>query len=94
MGPLLARWNHFLEHRFPLRPPSSGQAAAAASKEVTKGAGAPVENVQRIMLSSSGGATSNKVSITTLAKRVGADQAFMAPLGVSTRPTIYLSIVF
>lgn len=82
MGPILARWNHFLEHRFPLRPSPSGQ-AAAASKEVVKGAGAPVENVQRIMLSSSGGTTSNKVSITALAKRVGADQAFMAPLGLT-----------
>jgi protein Mpv17 len=80
MGPLLARWNHFLEHRFPLRPLST---QAAASKHVAKGAGAPVENVQRIMLSSTGGTTSNKVSITALAKRVAADQACMAPLGVS-----------
>jgi protein Mpv17 len=80
MGPLLARWNYFLEHRFPLRPPS---AQVTASKHVAKGAGAPVENVQRIMLSGSGGTTSNKVSITALAKRVGADQVCMAPLGVS-----------
>lgn len=80
MGPILARWNHFLEHRFPLRPLS---AQAAASKEVAKGAGGPVENVQRIMLSSSGGVTAGKVSIAALAKRVGADQAVMAPLGLA-----------
>lgn len=80
MGPILARWNHFLEHRFPLRPLS---AQAAASKEASKGAGAPVENVQRILLSSSGGVSRGKVSITALAKRVGADQAVMAPLGLT-----------
>lgn len=45
-------------------------------------ANGPVENVQRIMLSSSGGTQPSKVSVSALAKRVGADQAVMAPLGV------------
>jgi len=49
MGPLLGRWNRFLEHRFPLR----------------------------------GIATSNRVSISALGKRVAADQLFMAPIGLA-----------
>ncbi|KAJ8481110.1 hypothetical protein ONZ51_g6223 [Trametes cubensis] len=50
MGPLIGRWNFFLERHFPLRP--------------------------------LGGANPGKVSLRALARRVGADQLFMAPIGV------------
>jgi hypothetical protein len=74
MGPILARWNHFLEHRFPLRPGSSStKAGAAAGSHV-------VDNVQKAV--QGGQSNLGNVSITALAKRVGMDQAVMAPLGV------------
>ncbi|KIO29666.1 hypothetical protein M407DRAFT_242533 [Tulasnella calospora MUT 4182] len=47
MGPLIGRWNKFLEHAFPLR------------------------------------AAGGKVSFTSLAKRVAADQTMMAPVGMA-----------
>ncbi|KAI0670126.1 hypothetical protein C8Q78DRAFT_976574 [Trametes maxima] len=49
MGPLVGRWNFFLEHNFPLR--------------IQGGSG--------------------KVSLRALARRVGADQLFMAPIGLA-----------
>ncbi|RPD81770.1 hypothetical protein L226DRAFT_451219 [Lentinus tigrinus ALCF2SS1-7] len=49
MGPVIGRWNFFLEHNFPLR--------------------------------SIGG--SGKVSLRALARRVGADQFLMAPVGLA-----------
>ncbi|KAI0724326.1 hypothetical protein C8T65DRAFT_563362 [Cerioporus squamosus] len=49
MGPVIGRWNFFLEHHFPLR--------------------------------SIGG--SGKVSLRALARRVGADQLLMAPVGLA-----------
>ncbi|KAG8809229.1 hypothetical protein FRC17_003544 [Serendipita sp. 399] len=74
MGPFLARWNYFLERRFPLRQDGA--------KAIT---GAPVvQNVQNAMIKraqNSGGRTGN-VSLTALAKRVGMDQACMAPFGL------------
>ena len=75
MGPLLARWNHFLEHQFPLRP--SAPAVAAAAQKLT---GSTAQNVNKAV--SSGPARGN-VSIAALAKRVGMDQGVMAPFGVS-----------
>ncbi|KAI0662604.1 hypothetical protein C8Q70DRAFT_959874 [Cubamyces menziesii] len=51
MGPLIGRWNFFLERHFPLRP--------------------------------LGGANPGKVSLRALARRVGADQLFMAPIGLA-----------
>ncbi|KAK7694409.1 hypothetical protein QCA50_001595 [Cerrena zonata] len=48
MGPVIGRWNFFLERNFPLRPQNG----------------------------------SNRVSARALAKRVGADQLLMAPLGL------------
>ncbi|KAI0735409.1 hypothetical protein C8Q76DRAFT_611041 [Earliella scabrosa] len=50
MGPLIGRWNFFLERNFPLR--------------------------------SLGGSNPGKVSLRALARRVGADQLFMAPIGL------------
>jgi protein Mpv17 len=75
MGPILARWNHFLEHRFPLRP--SAPAVAAAAQKLSSGT---AQNVNKAVTASP---ARGNVSITALAKRVGMDQAFMAPLGVS-----------
>ncbi|KAI8995337.1 hypothetical protein BD414DRAFT_409829 [Trametes punicea] len=49
MGPLIGRWNFFLERHFPLR---------------------------------SLGSKTGKVSVRALARRVGADQLFMAPIGL------------
>ncbi|RDX56102.1 hypothetical protein OH76DRAFT_1460747 [Lentinus brumalis] len=49
MGPLIGRWNFFLERHFPLRPVGG----------------------------------SGKVSLRALARRVGADQLFMAPIGLA-----------
>ncbi|KAK0533296.1 hypothetical protein OC834_002284 [Tilletia horrida] len=34
MAPLLAEWNHFIEHRFPLRPASSSPSSAASANTV------------------------------------------------------------
>ncbi|KAI0336049.1 hypothetical protein GY45DRAFT_1402533 [Cubamyces sp. BRFM 1775] len=51
MGPLIGRWNFFLERHFPLR--------------------------------SLGGNNPGKVSLRALARRVGADQLFMAPIGLA-----------
>jgi len=75
MGPLLARWNHFLEHQFPLRP--SAPAVAAAAQKLT---GSTAQTVNKAV--SSGPARGN-VSIAALAKRVGMDQAVMAPFGLA-----------
>jgi protein Mpv17 len=75
MGPILARWNHFLEHRFPLRP--STPAVASAAQKLSSGT---AQNVNKAVASSP---ARGNVSITALAKRVGMDQSFMAPLGVS-----------
>ncbi|KAI0824119.1 hypothetical protein BC628DRAFT_1323069 [Trametes gibbosa] len=50
MGPVIGRWNLFLEQRFPLR---------------------------------SVGNSAGKVSLRALARRVGADQLFMAPIGLA-----------
>ncbi|KAI0757232.1 hypothetical protein C8Q80DRAFT_85520 [Daedaleopsis nitida] len=50
MGPLIGRWNFFLERHFPLR---------------------------------SLGNETGKVSLRALARRVGADQLFMAPIGLA-----------
>ncbi|CAG7851617.1 SubName: Full=Uncharacterized protein {ECO:0000313/EMBL:KIM32774.1} [Serendipita indica DSM 11827] len=69
MGPALARWNHFLEHRFPLRV-SSSNAAKGVVANVNKAVGAGSSSSQ------------GNVSITALAKRVGMDQAIMAPFGL------------
>ncbi|KAH9853170.1 hypothetical protein C2E23DRAFT_729080 [Lenzites betulinus] len=52
MGPVIGRWNVFLEQRFPLRP---------VGNSTGKG----------------------KVSLRALARRVGADQLFMAPIGLA-----------
>ncbi|CDO72443.1 hypothetical protein BN946_scf184977.g144 [Trametes cinnabarina] len=49
MGPVIGRWNFFLERHFPLR---------------------------------SLGSNTGKVSVRALARRVGADQLFMAPIGL------------
>ncbi|KAJ2971782.1 hypothetical protein NUW54_g12419 [Trametes sanguinea] len=49
MGPVIGRWNFFLERHFPLR---------------------------------SLGGNTGKVSVRALARRVGADQLFMAPIGL------------
>ena len=73
MGPILARWNHFLEHQFPLRPSS---ALPAAQKLLGGGTAHNVHNA--VAFTPSG----ENVSLTALAKRVGMDQAIMAPLGV------------
>ncbi|KAI0639179.1 hypothetical protein C8Q77DRAFT_1046186 [Trametes polyzona] len=51
MGPVIGRWNFFLERHFPLRP--------------------------------AGGSNPGKVSLRALARRVGADQLFMAPIGLA-----------
>ncbi|KAG8754843.1 hypothetical protein FRC14_004607 [Serendipita sp. 396] len=80
MGPFLARWNHFLERRFPLRPSNPNEVRAVM--------GAPiVQNVQSAMIKRAGAPTatsgrSGNVSLAALAKRVGMDQACMAPFGL------------
>ncbi|KAI0359173.1 hypothetical protein OH77DRAFT_1395873 [Trametes cingulata] len=53
MGPVIGRWNFFLERNFPLRPVRTS----------------PTDP--------------GKVSIRALARRVGADQLFMAPIGLA-----------
>ncbi|KAI0374398.1 hypothetical protein BV20DRAFT_935863 [Pilatotrama ljubarskyi] len=53
MGPVIGRWNFFLERHFPLRPVRNS----------------PTDP--------------GKVSIRALARRVGADQLFMAPIGLA-----------
>ena len=81
MGPFLAKWNHWLEHRFPLRVASSNAVkgvVANVNKSVSAGSSAPQGNV----------------SITALAKRVGMDQVVMAPFGVSLFLLLVLTEVF
>lgn len=84
MGPILSKWNHFLEVTFPLRPKVSsfarslptvvnGKPITAAGAVGLKGSAPIIPGIS----SRTGG-----VSITALAKRVGCDQAVMAPTGV------------
>jgi len=81
MGPILARWNHFLEHRFPLRP--SSLTPPAATPKPGAGDGRTAQSVQN---ATGPVASRGNVSLTALTKRVGMDQTIMAPLGVGGLP--------
>ncbi|EJD04375.1 uncharacterized protein FOMMEDRAFT_83316 [Fomitiporia mediterranea MF3/22] len=82
MGPLLGRWNKFLEKRFPLRaeppkpgvgtfnPLSAGVQFGPRSPHMQAPLNVPIGQVPR-------------VSGLAVAKRVAADQLFMAPIGLA-----------
>ena len=84
MGPLLSKWNHFLEVTFPLRPKVSGYTPSLPNvingKPITAAGAVGVKGTAPILPSTSS-ATGN-VSISALAKRVGCDQVVAAPIGV------------
>lgn len=84
MGPLLSKWNHFLEVTFPLRPKVSGYTPSLpnviSGKSITASGAVGVKGTAPILPSTSS-ATEN-VSISALAKRVGCDQVIAAPIGV------------
>ncbi len=70
-GPVIGRWNQFLEKQFPLRS-LTNIAPLAAGVKIGKGAGA----MQAAPIGL------GQVSGMAVAKRVAADQLFMAPFGV------------
>lgn len=70
-GPIIGRWNQFLEKQFPLRS-LTNIAPLAAGLKIGGGAGA----VQAAPIGL------GQVSGMAVAKRVAADQIFMAPIGV------------
>lgn len=84
MGPILSKWNHFLEVTFPLRPKASGLARSLPTvvngKPITAAGAVGVKGTAPVLPGTS--AKTGSVSITALAKRVGCDQAVMAPAGV------------
>ncbi|KAL5518588.1 hypothetical protein ACEPAH_271 [Sanghuangporus vaninii] len=82
MGPVLCRWNKFLEMRFPLRAPppkpgigtfsplSAGIQIGTTSPHMLAPLNVPIGQIPR-------------VSGLAVAKRVAADQLFMAPIGLA-----------
>ncbi|KLO20399.1 hypothetical protein SCHPADRAFT_923568 [Schizopora paradoxa] len=72
MGPIIGRWNQFLEKQFPLRS-LTNIAPLAAGVKIGGGAGA----VQAAPIGI------GQVSGMAVAKRVAADQLFMAPIGLA-----------
>ena len=84
MGPILSKWNHFLEVTFPLRLKASGYARSLPTiingKPITAAGAVGVKGVAPTLPGTS--SRTGNVSITALAKRVGCDQAVAAPIGV------------
>ena len=84
MGPILSKWNHFLEVTFPLRPKVSGHARSLPTvingKPITAAGAVGVKGAAPILPGTS--SRTGNVSISALAKRVGCDQAVVAPTGV------------
>jgi protein Mpv17 len=65
MAPILAEWNKFIEHRFPLKATSTASTGAAAAAAVTSGARTAVKNAA---------VAAGKTSLKAWAKRVAVDQ--------------------
>jgi len=84
MGPILSKWNHFLEFTFPLRPKVSGYARSLPTvingKPITAAGAVGVKGTTPVLPGTP--STTVNVSISALAKRVGCDQAVFAPTGV------------
>ena len=72
LGPIIGRWNQFLEKQFPLRS-LTNIAPLAAGVKIGSGAGAVHSAPIGV----------GQVSGMAVAKRVAADQLFMAPLGLA-----------
>ncbi|THG98509.1 hypothetical protein EW145_g7417 [Phellinidium pouzarii] len=86
MGPLIGRWNKFLEHRFPLQAASSAtrrglNTFSPLSSGVQFGSGNPGSVGAGAAVGVRIGRAPN-VSGFAVAKRVAADQLIMAPLGL------------
>jgi len=77
MGPLIGRWNKFLEARFPLRNLTSQSTFSPLSSGVQFG-----PSVSRFSVGVHIGALP-RVSGLAVAKRVAADQLLMAPVGLA-----------
>jgi len=84
MGPILSKWNHFLEVTFPLRPKVSGYARSLPNvingKPITAAGAVGIKGAAPILPGTS--PRTGNVSISALAKRVGCDQAVLAPTGL------------
>jgi protein Mpv17 len=84
MGPILSKWNHFLEVTFPLRPKVSGYPRSLPNvlngKPITAAGAVGVKGTAPILPGTS--PRTENVSISALAKRVGCDQVVFAPTGV------------
>jgi len=84
MGPILSKWNHFLEVTFPLRPKVSSFARSLPTvvngKPITAAGAVGVKGTTPILPGIS--SRTGSVSITALARRVGCDQAVLAPTGL------------
>jgi len=84
MGPILSKWNHFLEVTFPLRPKISGSLRSLPNiingKPITAAGAVGVKGTTPILPATS--SSTGNVSISALAKRVGCDQVAFAPTGV------------
>ncbi|KAH8927219.1 hypothetical protein BT69DRAFT_1278209 [Atractiella rhizophila] len=98
MGPLIGKWNEYLEYRFPLRPPSISPLIPQAPKGQTgkqsvnandfKSAEKAVKDFMKQQEEwekeqEKERGREKEVSYKQLGKRVFADQMFMAPLGLA-----------
>lgn len=82
LGPLLCRWNKFLEMRFPLRAPPPKPGVGTFSPLA---AGIQIGTISPTMLAPLNVPIGQipRVSGLAVAKRVAADQLFMAPIGLA-----------
>ena len=76
---MIAIWNHWLEHRFPLRPPPLSRSPRLGGTEKLK---VEPDEVGAKRLAAPLATASQPVSALAVAKRLACDQLIMAPLGL------------